>query len=347
MTTARLIASGIFAVVSLALVWFSHADRASAFGPNVTVAQWNGLCVTGVRWTYGIEDLVKQTLPNEWFDIWSPDALRAGASVIRQDYWYFHNHNDTGVPFCSGVAPYSYDMRSSRMVFIEGTGGVNSAKATDETVTKGWAPYGSANANDMYLSFGSNLQTDTQTQALHNYPWVPIVASASWPPGEWAPTACCPGGSGNIGVNTPLGSACLYDCTLDYDGDGVVNFYDNCPFAPNPSQTNTDAGNTPLNRPGADGLGDACDDNISGDGYTNAQHIALSKNPAVYCTIMRADVDGDAVVSVLDLSNVSSWFTTTIPPAPERYAQDADSVISILDLTSIAEVYLESVSACP
>ena len=64
---------------------------------------------------------------------------------------------------------------------------------------------------------------------------------------------------------------------------------------PNTYQQNTDATNTASNRPGADALGDACDDDIDGDGYTNAQEAAVvggPENPAAYCPIMRGDVDG-------------------------------------------------------
>jgi len=148
--------------------------------------------------------------------------------------------------------------------------------------------------------------------------------------------------------------------SADTDGDGVSDGPlgiaqsppllpgpDNCPFTPNTAQTNTDAANTALNRPGADALGDACDDNISGDGYTNAQHVALAKDPTKYCNIMRADVDGDGAVSILDLTRVAQSFIQSIPPAPERYNQDGDNKISILDLTRMAQVFIKPVTACP
>jgi hypothetical protein len=137
------------------------------------------------------------------------------------------------------------------------------------------------------------------------------------------------------------------DPTLDTDGDGVPDVIDNCGGIANADQLNTDAANTALNRPGADAFGDACDDNISGDGYTNAQHIALGKDPTTYCAIMRADVDGDGVVSILDLTKVAQYFTQSVPPAPERYGQDADKKISILDLTRMAQVFTQHVTACP
>jgi hypothetical protein len=74
---------------------------------------------------------------------------------------------------------------------------------------------------------------------------------------------------------------------------------------------------------------------------------ALGKNPALYCNIMRADVDGDGGVSILDLTKVAQKFTQSVPPAPERYNQDADNQISILDLTRIAQVFTQKVTACP
>ena len=132
----------------------------------------------------------------------------------------------------------------------------------------------------------------------------------------------------------------------DSDGDGVVDPADNCETVPNPSQLNTDAANTAANRPGADALGDACDADRDGDGYLDTREDQLGENPLLYCTIMRADVDGDGVVSILDLSRLASDFTKSIPPAPERHAQDADAQISILDLSRAASVYVQRVAAC-
>ncbi len=102
-------------------------------------------------------------------------------------------------------------------------------------------------------------------------------------------------------------------------------------------------------RPGADSLGDACDDDKDGDGYTAAQEAAVTggKNDLAYCQIMRADVDNDGAVSILDLAKVAVYFTQTVPPAPERYKQDKDSQISILDLTRMAQVFTQHVTACP
>jgi hypothetical protein len=134
----------------------------------------------------------------------------------------------------------------------------------------------------------------------------------------------------------------------DADGDGVLDQSDNCPSTANPSQTNTDSGNTAANRPGTDALGNDCDDDDDGDGYTDAQETALlpAENPLLYCNIMRADVDGDHGVSILDLTLAAARFTQSIPPSPARLNQDADTLISILDLTRMGNVFTQPVSAC-
>jgi hypothetical protein len=134
---------------------------------------------------------------------------------------------------------------------------------------------------------------------------------------------------------------------LDTDADGVPDAVDNCVSVPNADQRNTDAGNSALGRPGADGIGDACDSDISGDGYGSVNKIALGRDPTVYCATMRADVDGDHIVSILDLTNVGQYFGQPVPPAPTRYSQDADAFISIIDLALMGAQYLQNVSTCP
>ena len=165
-------------------------------------------------------------------------------------------------------------------------------------------------------------------------------------------------------TSTPCAGACpptpTPDCTqptsppnagcIDSDGDGIADAADNCPNVPNTYQQNTDAANAAANRPGADTLGDACDDDIDGDGYTNVQEanvVGGPENPAAYCPIMRADVDGDGAVSILDLTKVAQKFTQSVPPAPDRYRQDADFSISILDLTKMAQVFIQHARDCP
>lgn len=132
----------------------------------------------------------------------------------------------------------------------------------------------------------------------------------------------------------------------DQDGDGVPDLTDNCPLTANPDQLNTDAGNSALSRPGTDALGDACDDDIDGDGYSNALETALGESPAVYCGIMRADVDGDGSVSILDLATMSQFFLQKVTPMNERSNQDSDERISILDFADASASFLKHVSGC-
>ncbi|MHB8377654.1 MAG: golvesin C-terminal-like domain-containing protein [Dehalococcoidia bacterium] len=145
------------------------------------------------------------------------------------------------------------------------------------------------------------------------------------------------------------GGSCLTDTTPapDADRDRVPDASDNCPTAYNPDQTNTDGNNTALGLPGQDALGDACDPDISGDGYGNAAKQALGKNLLIYCPIMRADVNGDHVVNILDLASAAAYYSQTVPPAPERLSQNADNVINILDLAKMAAFYGQSVTSCP
>jgi hypothetical protein len=67
--------------------------------------------------------------------------------------------------------------------------------------------------------------------------------------------------------------------SLDADGDGYNHDTDNCPLVTNPAQADLDG----------DGAGDACDDDIDGDGLTNAQELALGTDP------YNPDTDGDGL----------------------------------------------------
>lgn len=86
------------------------------------------------------------------------------------------------------------------------------------------------------------------------------------------------------------------------------------------------------------------------DGYTDLQEGAIAKDAQTYCSIMRADVDGDGSVTILDLSRVATFFGQAVPPAPPRYRQGPPPFgagISILDLSKMAMRFGQSVSNCP
>lgn len=107
----------------------------------------------------------------------------------------------------------------------------------------------------------------------------------------------------------------------------------------------------PSGLPGSDSL-TACPGDSDCDGYTDAQELALvtAKNPFAYCEIMRADVNMDGVVNILDLATVASHYRQNVPTAPQRDDQGPppfDNVINILDLSKQASVYLKHVTDCP
>jgi hypothetical protein len=67
--------------------------------------------------------------------------------------------------------------------------------------------------------------------------------------------------------------------SLDADGDGYNHDSDNCPLISNPTQADLDG----------DGAGDVCDNDIDGDGLTNAQETIHGTNPS------NPDTDGDGL----------------------------------------------------
>lgn len=151
----------------------------------------------------------------------------------------------------------------------------------------------------------------------------------------------------HFSLYTAFGPAPLAPPAPDTDGDAVPDATDNCPTVANGlaqagipgvgNQTDTDG----------DGLGDACDDDIDGDGYTNGQEVALGGNPLVYCPIMRADVDMSGRVQLSDLIILAGHYGHLVPPAPARYDQNDDNKIQLSDLIITAGVYGKPVSICP
>lgn len=85
------------------------------------------------------------------------------------------------------------------------------------------------------------------------------------------------------------------------------------------------------------------------DGYANKVEDAIGGNSTIYCKMMRADLDDDGVVTILDLSRAAGVFGQPVPPAPARYDQgefSRDNSINILDLSAMASVYGKPVTQC-
>ena len=111
---------------------------------------------------------------------------------------------------------------------------------------------------------------------------------------------------------------------MHYDGDGVYAATDGACLPIEVTPTDSD-----------------------GDGYGDVIEDALGTDPLVYCAVMRADVDGDGSVSILDLSRGAQRFGESAPPAPRRLLQDADTQISILDLSRMASHFSQPIAICP
>lgn len=94
--------------------------------------------------------------------------------------------------------------------------------------------------------------------------------------------------------------SCPNDPDNDVDGDGVCGDVDNCPTTPNPDQADLDG----------DGIGDACDPDIDGDGELNAEDCAPN-DPAIYhgATEVCDGLDNDCNGTVDDNAvDASTWY---------------------------------------
>jgi hypothetical protein len=92
----------------------------------------------------------------------------------------------------------------------------------------------------------------------------------------------------------------------DGDGDGVVDFADNCHTLANPDQRNTDG----------DRSGNRCDPDFNGNGTVDSNDASLLKYllGASANTAPNQDLDGNGIVSAADMNILKSMFRT--PPGP-------------------------------
>jgi hypothetical protein len=130
-----------------------------------------------------------------------------------------------------------------------------------------------------------------------------------------------------------MGIARYYDPTSYYRYYWVLNFHSaddgtnlasggGATFTPTPTRTSTPT-RTPTR--------------TSTPTHTATPTATPSPTPtATPCALMRADIDRDQAVSIMDLSAVAGAFGQTIPPAPSALEQGSDGNISVLDLAAVA-----------
>jgi hypothetical protein len=117
-------------------------------------------------------------------------------------------------------------------------------------------------------------------------------------------------------ITTAKQSGCATIVIEDSDHDEIADAQDNCSDTFNPEQANLDAGNATMGLPGADNVGDACDEDIDGDGCSNERESGNDPwlggkrdalNPWDFF-----DVDGSGSVGGTDIALVKSRFGTTV-----------------------------------
>jgi len=84
------------------------------------------------------------------------------------------------------------------------------------------------------------------------------------------------------------------------------------------------------------------------DGYADVAEAALGTDAASYCATMRADVNSDGGVNIIDLTIVADYFVRPDPPA--RFPQGPPpfgTTVNITDLSKVARVFLRQASECP
>jgi gliding motility-associated-like protein len=111
----------------------------------------------------------------------------------------------------------------------------------------------------------------------------------------------------------------------DTDGDGILDINDNCPTVANVDQADLDA----------DGLGDVCDADKDGDGFSNTYEIACGTDP-MDALSFPSDIDADGIPDCVDpdrdgdgILDVNDNCVTT--PNTDQADYDSDGLGDVCD----------------
>jgi WD40 repeat protein len=110
----------------------------------------------------------------------------------------------------------------------------------------------------------------------------------------------------------------------DFDGDGVLNANDNCPFTPNADQTDTDG----------DNVGDLCDNcpTVSNPDQADSNHDGIGDA----CPYLCGDVNNNGLVNIQDITYLINYLYKGGPvPVPVWKVGDVNNsgVVNIQDIT--------------
>jgi hypothetical protein len=106
----------------------------------------------------------------------------------------------------------------------------------------------------------------------------------------------------------------------DFDRDGVANQADNCPRTPNADQSDIDH----------DGTGDACDNDIDGDGLSNTSEAEFGTDPR------NPDTDGDGVGDKADVCPRTAGKGSDGCPVAETTQAPKDTTPPNAQITSVS-----------